>query len=64
MLAHAKKELMYMSTNINDKAVQALLNTKAKHNFVTEDEAKHLSLKTTKKGAILKAESLISPSCL
>lgn len=36
-----------MSATINGQVVLALLNTRATHNFISEDEAKLLGLKVT-----------------
>ena len=46
---------MYVSAIINDQSVRALLDTRATHNSVSVDEAKHLGLKTTKEGSATKA---------
>lgn len=38
------KGLMYVEAHINGKATQALVDTGATHNFITDDEARHLGL--------------------
>ena len=53
--APTKKGLMYVSVSINGQVVRALLDTRATHNFISEDEAKCLSLKVTKERGTMKA---------
>lgn len=53
--APTKKALMYVSASINGQAVRALLDTGATHNFISEDEAKHLDLKATQHRGAIKA---------
>ena len=53
--APTKKRLMYVSLSINGQVVRALLDTGATHNFISENEAKCLSLKVTKEWGTMKA---------
>ena len=46
---------MYVSAMVNGQVVQALLDTGATHNFISEKEAKRLGLKVTKDGGTMKA---------
>ncbi|KAK0606869.1 hypothetical protein LWI29_005470 [Acer saccharum] len=50
-----KKGLMFVNASINGKAVRAMLDTGATHNFVSVDEAKKLGLKATNGGGTIKA---------
>ncbi|KAK0594587.1 hypothetical protein LWI29_037966 [Acer saccharum] len=50
-----KKGLMFVNASINGKAVRAMLDTGATHNFVSIDEAKKLGLKATNGGGTIKA---------
>ncbi|TXG71332.1 hypothetical protein EZV62_006267 [Acer yangbiense] len=50
-----KKGLMFVNASINGKAVRAMLDTGATHNFVSVDEAKTLGLQTTNRGGTIKA---------
>ena len=50
-----KKGLMFVSASINGKAVRAMLDTGATHNFVSIQEAKKLGLKATNGGGTIKA---------
>ena len=50
-----KKGLMFVNASINGKAVRAMLDTGATHNFVSIDEAKKLGLKATSGGGTIKA---------
>ncbi|TXG69042.1 hypothetical protein EZV62_003977 [Acer yangbiense] len=50
-----KKGLMFINASINGKAVRAMLDTGATHNFVSIDEAKKLGLKATSGGGTIKA---------
>lgn len=52
--AFTNKGLMYVSEKINGQSVRALLDTGATSNFMSVDEAKCLSLKTTKEGGTMK----------
>ncbi|XP_074314106.1 uncharacterized protein LOC141649311 [Silene latifolia] len=38
-------ELMYVEISVNGKAIRAMIDTGASHNFVTPDEAKRLGMK-------------------
>ncbi|TXG51635.1 hypothetical protein EZV62_024159 [Acer yangbiense] len=49
-----KKELMFVNASINGKAVRAMLDTGATHNFVFVDEAKKVGLKATSEGGTIK----------
>ena len=54
---------MYVEALVNGKTIQALVDTNATHNFVSEDEAKRLKLQTSKEGGWLKAvNSTTKPS--
>ncbi|TXG73104.1 hypothetical protein EZV62_001683 [Acer yangbiense] len=50
-----KKGLMFVNASINGKAVRAMLDTGATHNFVSLDKAKKLGLKATNGGGTIKA---------
>ncbi|KAK3212389.1 hypothetical protein Dsin_017095 [Dipteronia sinensis] len=50
-----KKGLMFVNSSINGKAVRAMLDTGATHNFVSLDEAKKLGLKAISRGGTIKA---------
>lgn len=57
-----KKGFMYVSAFINGQAVRALLDTRATHNFISENEAKRLGLKVTKEESTMKVvNSPINP---
>jgi len=51
----SRKGLMYVEAMVNGKPTQALVDTGATHNFVTEDEARRLGLRWTKGDGWLKA---------
>ena len=53
--ASKKKGLIYVSVSINGHAICTLLDTEAMHNFIFEDEAKHLGPKVTKEKGTIKA---------
>ncbi|KAH9706417.1 Endonuclease [Citrus sinensis] len=45
---------MYVNATVNGRAVRALLDTGATHNFISKEEAKRLGLKVTKDGGTMK----------
>lgn len=53
--APTKKGLMYVSATINGQVVCSLLDARAMHNFISEDETKCLGFMITKEGGTMKA---------
>ena len=57
------KGLMYVETQVNGMSAKAMIDTGATHNFVSEEEARRLKLRTSKEVGWLKAvNSVVKPS--
>ena len=57
------KGLMYMEAKVNGMSTKAMIDTGATHNFVSEEEARRLKLRTSKEAGWLKAvNSAAKPS--
>ncbi|XP_012844529.1 PREDICTED: uncharacterized protein LOC105964566 [Erythranthe guttata] len=55
MPATSSKGLMYVEARINDTPTKVMVDTGATHNFITEDEAKRVGLRWTRRDGWLKA---------
>ncbi|XP_012832304.1 PREDICTED: uncharacterized protein LOC105953208 [Erythranthe guttata] len=55
MPATSSKELMYVEARINGTPAKVMVDTGATHNFITEDEAKRVGLRWTRRDGWLKA---------
>ena len=57
------KGLMYVEAQVNGMSAKAMIDTGATHNFVSEEEARRLKLRTSKEAGWLKAvNSIAKPS--
>ena len=60
---HQSKGIMYVEAQVNGMSAKAMINTGATHNFVSEEEARRLKLRTSKEAGWLKAvNSVAKPS--